>query len=60
MAVHVDEIHTDVVPAAEPAGQPTQQPHKAKHLGAAEEAWLDARRSVTVHARRTAAEAFDD
>jgi len=59
MAVHVDEIHTDVVPAAEPAGQPAQQ-QKAKHLGAAEEAWLDARRAVTMHARRTAAEAFDD
>lgn len=59
MAVHVDEIHTDVVPAMAPAGEP---PGKAtpEHLGAAEQAWLEARRAVTVRGRRTAAEGFGD
>ncbi len=59
MAVHVDEIHTDVVPAVAPGGQPGKEPAPT-HVGAAEDAWRDAQRALVMMARRTAAEGFDD
>jgi hypothetical protein len=59
MAVHVDEVHTDVVPAVAAAVK-SGQGGAAEHLGAAEESWRDARRAELVLARRTSAEGFDD
>jgi hypothetical protein len=59
MAVHVDEVHTDVVPAVAPADQPGREPAPA-HIGAAEETWRESHRATVMIARRTAAEGFDD
>jgi hypothetical protein len=59
MAVHVDEIHTDVVPAASPPSSSAQE-SGPKALGAAEEAWREAQRYAVMIARRTTAEGFDD
>ena len=58
MTVHVDELHTELVPAATaPAGGPERGKGV---LGAAAEQWEDARCDVERLARRVAAEGFDD
>jgi hypothetical protein len=59
MAVHVDEIHTDVV-AAGAAREAEHQDKEPQHVGTAQEAWLEARREAIMWCRRTAAEDFDD
>lgn len=59
MAVHVDEIHTDVVPAVAPVDPPGQD-MPPERLGLAEDTWREAQRAVTMAARRTAAVGFDD
>lgn len=59
MAVYVDEIHTDVVPAVAPVSQPGQQADPEK-IATAENAWRESRRADLMSARRTAAEGFDD
>jgi hypothetical protein len=59
VTVHVDELHTEVTPAGEPAGTAAREPAPAP-LDAAAEAWRERRRSAAMIARRTAAEGFDD
>jgi len=59
VGIHVDEIHTDVVPAAGVVDQPAQS-HGPTRLGAADEAWANSFRTAAALARRTAAEGFDD
>ncbi len=59
MGVHVDEIHTDVVPAVAPVEMPREAP-PAEGLDHTEHVWRDAQRSVVMRSRRTAAEGFDD
>jgi hypothetical protein len=56
--VHVDEMHTDVVPAGGGAAEP--QAHPAKHLGAALERWLEACADSARLGARTSAQGFDD
>jgi hypothetical protein len=59
MSVHIDEIHTDVLPAP-PAGGPVKQEGTAERIGSAEDAWSESRHLLHLIARRTAAEGFDD
>lgn len=59
MAVHVDEVHTDVVAAGSNAGQPSG-PSTQDPLGAAEERWQEARCLTERLAKRVCAEAFHD
>jgi len=59
MSVHVDEIHTDVV-ASGGAREPEASSHAPRHLGAAQDAWQEARREDAMRRRRTTAEGFDD
>lgn len=59
MAVHVGEIHTDVLPAPSPAGGTAGEP-TPNVLGVAEQVWRDAQRYALTIACRTAAEGFDD
>lgn len=58
MTVHVDELHTDIVPAGA-AATPHAGPAKGP-LGATVEQWQDARCDVERLARRVVAEGFDD
>lgn len=57
MNVHVDEIHTDVVPAGGGGGSPSSD---AQHLGAALEKWREACADAARLSARTAAQGFDD
>jgi hypothetical protein len=59
MAVHVDEVHTDVVAAGANAA-PSAEPAAPDRLGAAEERWQEARSLVERLANRVRAEAFHD
>jgi hypothetical protein len=59
MAVHVDEVHTDVVAAGGNAA-PSSEPSTPDRLGAAEERWLEARYLVERLANRVRAEGFHD
>jgi hypothetical protein len=59
MAVHVDEVHTDVVAAGSNAAQ-SFDPSTQDRLGAAEERWQEARCLTERLANRVCAEAFDD
>jgi hypothetical protein len=59
MTVHVEEIHTDVITAGT-AREAERKDKEPSHLGAAQEAWLEARRAATMWCRRTAARDFDD
>lgn len=55
--VHVDELHTDVVPTGpDPAPAPAPKPPPWE----AEQRWRDARCDAERLARRIAAEGFDD
>ena len=58
MNVHVDQIHTDVVPAGG-GGQPSTS-DAAQHLGAALEKWREACADSARLSARTAAQGFDD
>lgn len=59
MAVHVDELHTDVMPSASTGAQtPAASEHEP--LGAAQERWQDARCLAERLTARTRAEGFDD
>ncbi len=58
MSVHVDELHTDVVPAPSPGGPADGE--RAVPPWTREERWADARRRAEESARRVAAEGFDD
>jgi hypothetical protein len=59
VGVHVDEIHTNVVPPVAPVDPPGQQPPPDR-LDLAEATWREAQRATAMTARRTAAEGFDD
>lgn len=59
MAVHVDEIHTDIVPAQAPSVDGAAD-HHAERLGAADSAWREAHAAALAQARRVAAWGFDD
>lgn len=54
MAVHVDEVHTDVVAAG------SNEPSTQDRLGAAEERWQETRCLTERLANRVRAEAFHD
>jgi len=59
VAVHVDEMHTDVMRSASNGAQPTE--HSAgERLGAAEERWQESRCRTEWLANRVRAEGFDD
>ena len=58
MAVHVDEIHTDVVPGARPASDGRE--HAPDRLDGTGEAWRAAERLAQTLAQRVAARGFDD
>lgn len=57
MSVHIEEIHTRVVPAPSSAEQP---PGAEPRLGAADETWAATYRLMQREGRRTAARDFDD
>ena len=59
MGVHVDEVHTDVVPAVLPASQP-QRDHASERIGAADDQWRELHHAVVMTTRRTLAEGFSD
>ncbi len=59
MAVHVDEVHTDVTRSSSIGGQPSD--HSARErLGAAEDWWQQSRCLTERLASRVRAEGFDD
>jgi hypothetical protein len=60
MSVHVGEVHTEVVPAAPASAGGSGREQAPERLGAAEEAWSEARRNAAMRSCRTAAEGFDD
>ena len=57
MTVHVEELHSEVVPAAAPAGQPGREPQVP---GADEARWRELRGRVEWLAERVCAEGFGD
>jgi hypothetical protein len=59
MAVHVDEVHTDVVPAVLPSTRPSGE-HPPERIGVADDMWRESHRAALMISRRTAAQAFDD
>jgi hypothetical protein len=59
MAVHVDEVHADVVSSGASGRAPTTGP-RPDPPGVAEERWRDARCRADWLAGRVRAEAFDD
>ncbi len=59
MAVHVDEVHADVVPAG-PAGAAPAPGARPESLGAAEDRWRETRDRLEWLAGRVRAEGFDD
>jgi hypothetical protein len=59
MAVHVDEVHTDVVPEPKTSAGSGHDP-SPKHFGAGADSWRDMQRTTLLIRRRTAAEGFDD
>ena len=58
MAVHVDEVHAEVIPSGPSGSAPT--PTAPEPLGTAQERWLEARGLTEALARRIAAAGFDD
>ena len=58
MSVHVDEVHTDVIPTGSPGTAPSRPAHEP--LGAREERWLQLRCHAEWLRARVAAEGFDD
>lgn len=60
MSVHVNEVHTTVVPTGGPPMSPQQPATNAQQPGAAEEAWAAAARMARRLEMRTAARGFDD
>lgn len=60
MAVHVDEIHTDVLPAVMPAAEPSGDEHTPERPAAFEAMWRESHRAALMVHRRTAAHGFDD
>jgi len=59
VAVHVDEVHAEVIPSG-PSGPATSPGAGSEPLGAAQERWLEARGFTEALAHRTAAAGFDD
>ena len=59
MNVHIDEVHSDVVPLPATSGQPAG-PRQADPPWAAEECWRDERDRAGWLARRVCAVDFDD
>lgn len=59
MAVHVDELHTDVMHSASNSGQAADH-SEHERLGAAEERWQETRCRTERLANRVCAEGFDD
>lgn len=59
MAVHVDELHTDVMRSASNGAQPAERSDHER-LGAAEERWQESRCRAERLANRVRAEGFDD
>jgi hypothetical protein len=57
MTVHVDEVHSEVVPAAGPGGRPQREPRVP---GADEARWRELRDRVEWLAERVCAEGFGD
>jgi hypothetical protein len=65
MAVHVDEVHTQVsagtpVQGGGPAGHQQEEPGTAARPGAREDSWRRDQARVSQLRCRVAAEAFDD
>lgn len=58
MSVHVDELHTDIVPTGAEPAKPRESGDRP--LGAGIEQWQHARRDTKRLAHRVAAEGFDD
>ncbi len=57
MAVHVEELHTDIRPADPPPGREPQEPLAGRTT---QDLWEEARCRAEWVARRTAATGFDD
>jgi hypothetical protein len=58
MSVHVDELHSEVVPFGRSAGGVPER--RAEPVGAVEDRWRETRGRVEWLAARVRAEGFDD
>ncbi len=61
MSVHVDELHSEVVPTGCARARSGRGQHRAvEPVGAAEDRWCESRGRVEFLAARVRAEGFDD
>jgi hypothetical protein len=59
VAVHVDEVHAEVIPSG-PSGSAATPAATPEQFTTTQERWLEARGFTEALARRTAAAGFDD
>lgn len=59
MSVHVDEVHTDVIPTGSGGASPSR-PARGEPLGVRDERWRESRCHAEWLRARVAAEGFDD